>query len=316
MTFFEKKGLQEPMTFFDRKDAIDPMTPVDPSEKRTEFDRDIFLLNLRNQIDDAKRRQESIQALNPIDNRQCNQPIPASTVTENTGNMAQRFIKSRFVESEVVANQGPNTQNFNLLAQHVAVKSKKLKPIDLARKVKSSLILCVKNHEIYAYLNGYYKKMNQSEMEGLIWSICKDEVEQVGNKAILTGAYQLLVVDPALRVESLQSASNVVPFRNGLITLEAGCFIQLTPSYFVTFILNCEFSVGAINASCPNFDKYLSDVSGGDYLLIKRIWEVIGSCLTQDTNIKSIFLFQGITNSGKSVLANLLKALFPTANIK
>lgn len=66
-----------------------------------------------------------------------------------------------------------------------------------------------------------------------------------------------------------------------------------------------------MKSNCPNFDKYLEDVSGGDHLLIKRIWEVIGSCLTQDTNIKSIFLFQGITNSGKSVLANLLKALFP-----
>ena len=42
MTFFDKKDLQEPMTFFDRKDLIDPMTPVDPSEKRGEFDRDRF----------------------------------------------------------------------------------------------------------------------------------------------------------------------------------------------------------------------------------------------------------------------------------
>lgn len=311
MTFFDKKDLQEPMTFFDRKDLIDPMTPVDPSEKRGEFDRDRFLLNLRNQIDAAKRSRESIQGLILDDNCHYSESVPVPKDTENTGNITQRLIQSGLVKSEVVADQGSKSQRVNLLAPQGITKSKKPKPIDLAYKVKNALTMCVKNHEIYVYFNGHYKKMDQSEMEGVIWSMCKAEVEQVGNKSILTGAYQFLAVDPDLRVEKLQSALNVVPFRNGLVLLDTGYITQLSPSYFVTFTLNCEFPKNVTQPSCPNFDNYLEDVTGGDHLLMKRMWQFVGCCLTQDTNIKSIFLIQGITNSGKSVFVNLLKSFLP-----
>ena len=52
-------------------------------------------------------------------------------------------------------------------------------------------------------------------------------------------------------------------------------------------------------------------MTGGDPLLIRRIWQFLGCCLTQDMNIKAIFVLQGISNSGKSVLVNLLKSFFP-----
>lgn len=311
MDFINEQGLFEPMTFIDKSTLIDPMTPVDPSEKRAEFDRDYFLLNLRNQIDDAKRRQESIHGFIPMDDHQYSESVPVSTVNENTGSIEQRLIQSRLVKTDVVANQEANKQGVNLLALKGSMKSKKPKPIDLAYKVKSTLIMCVKNQTIYVYIDGCYKKMDQNEMEGVIWSVCKSEVEQVGNKSILTGAYQFLAVDPDLRVNNLQSALNVVPFRNGIVLLDTGYITQLSPSYFVTFTLNCDFPQNATQASCPNFDNYLEDVAGGDNLLIKRMWQFIGCCLTQDINIKSIFLIQGITNSGKSVFINLLKSFLP-----
>lgn len=307
----DRKQPVEPMTFFDKKNLIDPMTPVDPSEKRTEFDRDEFLLNLRNQLDEAKRERESATEAIPENNGQCSEHPTVSAAAENSEGIVHRFLQSGLVESDITANQAGNIQHINLLGKQVGVKNIKPKPIDMARKVKSTLILCVKDQDIYVYINGFYKKMDQNEMEGVIWSVCKSEVEQVGNKSILTGAYQLLTVDPDLRVDNLQSTLNVVPFRNGLLLLDTGYITQLTPSYFVTFTLNCEFPSDVAQAVCPAFDKYLEDVTGGDPLLIRRIWQFIGCCLTQDMNIKAIFVLQGISNSGKSVFANLLKSFFP-----
>lgn len=311
MAFIDRSRGIDPMTFIDRSKGIDPMTPVDPSEIRTEFDRDRFLLNLRNQLDEAKQEEKTATEAIPEYNCQCPEQTIVSAAAENSEGIVHRLFQSGLAKSDITANQVGNIQRINLLGKKVGVENKKPKPIDLARKVKSTLILCVKDQDIYVYINGYYKKMSQSDMEGVIWSVCKSEVEQVGNKSILTGAYQFLTVDPDLRVDNLQSALNVVPFRNGLILLDTGCITQLAPNYFVTFTLNCEFPVNVVKSSCPNFDKYLEDVSGGDPLLIRRIWEFIGSCLTQDMNIKSIFVLQGVTNSGKSVFVNLLKSFFP-----
>lgn len=311
MTFIDRSKGIEPMTFIDRSKGIDPMTPVDPSEKRTEFDRDRFLLNLRNQLDEAKRKRESATEAIPEYNCQYPEQTIVSAAAENSEGIVHRYLQSGLVKSDITANQAGNIQHINLLGKQVGVKNKKPKPIDLARRVKSALILCVKDQDIYVYINGYYKKMSQSDMEGVIWSVCKSEVEQVGNKSILTGAYQFLAVDPDLRVDNLQSALNVVPFRNGLVLLDTGYITQLTPSYFVTFTLNCEFPSDVARAECPAFDKYLEDVTGGDPLLIRRIWQFLGCCLTQDMNIKAIFVLQGISNSGKSVFVNLLKSFFP-----
>lgn len=184
-------------------------------------------------------------------------------------------------------------------------------PMDLVKKVKQNFSLCVKNHVVYLCVDGYYAPMEQNSMEGVIWAVCRAEVEKVGNKAILSGAYQLLTIDPDLQADNLESASNVVPFKNGLIRLDDGMYSPLTPAYFVTFTLNCEFPLNYGFPICPTFDKYLEDVSGGDGTLIMRIWQFIGYCLTQDTNAKAIFVLQGITSSGKSVLVNVLKAFFP-----
>lgn len=61
---------------------------------------------------------------------------------------------------------------------------------------------------------------------------------------------------------------------------------------------------------CPAFDKFLFQVSNGNLALISRIWEFLGYALTPDTAAKMLFLLQGVPNSGKSVLTELLSKLF------
>ena len=58
-------------------------------------------------------------------------------------------------------------------------------------------------------------------------------------------------------------------------------------------------------------DRFLYQIAGGDPVLIKRIWQVIGYCLVpQDNRAKRFFLFQGLGNTGKSVLGSLLSAFY------
>ena len=80
----------------------------------------------------------------------------------------------------------------------------------------------------------------------------------------------------------------------------------------MTFALNCDLARASHQSEeCPAFDKFLYDITGGDELLIKRIWEFVGYCLTQDTNAKVYFVLQGVPDSGKSLLCNLVMEYFP-----
>lgn len=230
-----------------------------------------------------------------------------------TGPLSERLKQMGILKKAPAAIQpSPSATAFEL---HPVSASRKEGPtsMSLLNKVKACRAICVKDHKVYLFKYGCYMFMSQSDMEEEIWSICEMEIRQVGNRSIISGAYQLMTIDPSLRVENLHSAQNLVPFRNGLLCLDDGSFLWPSPMYFVTFTLNCDYPLDPSTVACTAFEKYLQDVSGGDILLIARIWEFLGYCLTQDVNAKAIFVLQGITNSGKSVLTNLIKAFFPRA---
>lgn len=65
----------------------------------------------------------------------------------------------------------------------------------------------------------------------------------------------------------------------------------------------------------PYFSKFLNRISGGNYILQDRIWEMIGYILTPDTSGKVFFLLQGVPNSGKSILGRLIESFFPQGQV-
>lgn len=66
---------------------------------------------------------------------------------------------------------------------------------------------------------------------------------------------------------------------------------------------------------CPYMDQFLNSISAGDPLIVERIWQMIGYLITP-TNQKRLFILSGVPNSGKSVLGNLIRALFPPTQIE
>lgn len=105
----------------------------------------------------------------------------------------------------------------------------------------------------------------------------------------------------------------MIAFQNGVLDRKTGSLYNSSPDKFVTFKLKCSYVENLSYSPC--FDGLLSDISGGDPLLIRRIWEVIGYCLTPDTSAKSIFVFQGVPNSGKSLLTSIIESFFPEDNV-
>lgn len=169
--------------------------------------------------------------------------------------------------------------------------------------------------EVYIYnaASGAYEKRTQNEVERIIMARYRDFIREYGNGTLIEKVYKLLLKEPQIvRNDVPVSDPTKIAFANCTLDLQTGCTGPHSPAYVVTFALNCDLARASHQSEeCPAFDKFLYDITGGDELLIKRIWEFVGYCLTQDTNAKVYFVLQGVPDSGKSLLCNLVMDYFP-----
>ena len=169
--------------------------------------------------------------------------------------------------------------------------------------------------EVYIYNteSGAYKRRTQNEVERMIMDLYRDIIRECGSGTMIEKVYKLLLKEPKIvRTDVPVSDPTKIAFANCVLDLQTGYTGPHSPAYYVTFALNCDLA-RAIHQSeeCPAFDKFLYDITGGDKLLMQRIWEFVGYCLTQDTNAKVFFVLQGVPDSGKSLLCNLIMDYFP-----
>ena len=102
-----------------------------------------------------------------------------------------------------------------------------------------------------------------------------------------------------------------VTFENGTLDLKTGQLHPHSPQYFTTYCLKCQYNPSFANLSTPYFDTFLHQMSGGDRLLEARVLEFIGYCLVPDLDGRVIFLLQGYSGAGKSLISNFLRSLYP-----
>lgn len=301
MKFYDKSQLIQPMTFFDKPPWADVLgteekqPPMSKEQFLTELDMESEASDRKGFISTARKgtgvSAESAARVLGIPKRE-----PQLQVAVAGGNMpaaAQTGTVSPM--PDLVQIQPPSG------------KKDGPTPLDLVKKMKAYRIIIVRDNTLYLYTEGYYMALEKAEAETEIWIVCREEVEKAGSRSILTGAYQLLLIDPDLKATQLLPSDGLIPFRNGLLRLEDGMLLPHSPMYFITFVIQCDYTPAY---GCPVFEQYLRDVTGGDLQLIDRMWEFIGCCLTK-VDMKRIFVVQGRTNGGKSVLINLLQNLFP-----
>lgn len=98
-------------------------------------------------------------------------------------------------------------------------------------------------------------------------------------------------------------------FKNGYVDNQTGQMINYVPDYFPTMYVEAEF-LGNQPLSHPITDMFLDSISGGDHILIKRHWEVLGYCISSDAMAKRIFTLIGESgDNGKSTYLNFLCSL-------
>lgn len=166
---------------------------------------------------------------------------------------------------------------------------------------------------------GYYAPIDQRGIEELLLNQFYHIVVASGSPSIVKKCAELIIRKRPIAVSSAD--------KNGILCLQGGylplnnlentvfCPYSNSEQVYRTYHIN---SIGyldmhnwgtAKNLGTPNMDLFLRTIACNNPYIITRIWQMIGYLLTPDTNGKCFFLLQGVPNSGKSVIGNLIRAL-------
>jgi len=115
-----------------------------------------------------------------------------------------------------------------------------------------------------------------------------------------------------------QEGRNFIAFHNGL--LDVGQFIEEpkteiqphTSDWFSVNVLPFDYDGDAV---CPNWEAFMTQVSGGDPTWIAGLAMMFGYLLSSDTSQQKCFLLQGAPRSGKGTIARILREMLGKHNV-
>ena len=158
------------------------------------------------------------------------------------------------------------------------------------------------------YQQGYYALKSSENVKRIIMEVCRSAVEQCGSANFVDQIFKILKTEPKLFIRP-DFNCNCVAFDDCVLDLDRWERIVPTPAILVTTHLRASFSRGE-RTDCPEFKRFLADVTLGNPVLQERIWQAVGYLLVPDQHGKAMILLQGRKHSGKSVLVNVVKRCF------
>lgn len=138
---------------------------------------------------------------------------------------------------------------------------------------------------------------------------------ELNNKSSLRGykdLYDCLVTDPQIECSEPEDEPIYAPLENGILDLMEWKLYPHSPDQITFTCIKAKYDP---QAKCQIFEEYLQRVTGGDFLLSKRVWMAIGYLLIYPARGKFFIFMKGIGNSGKSVLGSFIRRLYPKESI-
>ena len=185
----------------------------------------------------------------------------------------------------------PKAANAATIANHIAA----------TRKIR------IYQEHIYWYANGWYHLLQTGELRRLMRALCTADIEKHSSNRVFEDIEVFLLSNSKLLAEPPGNHS-LLCIQNGIYDMTTNTISPHTPAYFFTHCLNV--SLPTLCHGTPHFDNFIGFITGNDYALQMRIWQMLGYIFACDTDGKVFFLLQGVSNSGKSVLLELLRSMF------
>ncbi len=181
-------------------------------------------------------------------------------------------------------------------------------PYSVAQAVASAMRFWSRSGVQYVFneVHGVYQKTTERDLVGLIYQYARAAVESEGRPSFARDVVRILMDDARFQVPEWAFAPQFIAFKNATLDIRRQVTWPHSPDRFVTRAINASWTSGAPHEA---FDRFLQFATGGEDELIDRIWAMLGYILVPDNAAKCIFILEGVPNSGKSLLVNLLRYL-------
>lgn len=170
------------------------------------------------------------------------------------------------------------------------------------------------NDDFYIYEDGYYKRITDNEIKGFL--------QENINPYVRTG----YVIDDIFNMwkyntkmladkKEVNKHNHLLNLKNGIYNLKTNKF---TPEHdkneLMTIQINAKYKEGLTKEDGQTWHKYLN-FALPEQELQEILQEIMGYCLTRYVNAKKFFVFDGVTDSGKSKIIEILTYLIGDENV-
>ena len=288
----------------------DALRSTDPDEVDTEqnerewkamWDDDAWDRAREFELFDPEYPVEELEAQEETD---ANQRLPAPVQT----NTAQSVALVKTSGSPAQAIQPVHGAVLPRPAQNAVRGRVGITPYEAAQGLIQTIPMFCIGKGWLVYQQGYYALKSSENVKRIIMEVCRPAVEQCGSANFVDQIFKILKTEPKLFIRP-DFNCNCVAFDDCALDLDRWERIVPTPTILVTTHLRASFSRGE-RTDCPEFKRFLADVTLGNPVLQERIWQAVGYLLVPDQHGKAIILLQGRKHSGKSVLVNVVKRCF------
>lgn len=209
-----------------------------------------------------------------------------------------------FVSQTAPEGTGFNTGNLTHLDYAAIFVAKKHVVREKKRRDSDTVVLYMWDDEEHLY-----SKISQKQLTATLKSFWPENLVE-NNTAIErlanTIRYKLA---PELDNSELHIADgNQTFFPNGYFDIKSGHFCPCdTSAWFHNFCFTYDYDENAPNPEY--FDQILGQIFEYDETKVKLAYQIIGALISEVRSLKEIYVFQGVTNSGKTTLASIILKL-------
>lgn len=289
------------------KDALRSTDPdeVDMKQREREWkmtwDDDAWDQAREFELFDPEYPVEELEAQEETD---ANQRLPAPVQTNTTQSVA--LVKTSGSPAQAI--QPVHGTVLSRPAQNAVRGRVGITPYEAAQGLIQTIPMFCIGKGWLVYQQGYYALESSENVKRIIMEVCRPTVEQCGSANFVDHIFKILKTEPKLFIRP-DFNCNCVAFDDCVLDLDRWERLVPTPAILVTTHLRASFSRGK-RTDCPEFKRFLADVTLGNPVLQERIWQAVGYLLVPDQHGKAIILLQGRKHSGESVLVNVVKRCF------
>lgn len=163
------------------------------------------------------------------------------------------------------------------------------------------------DNKLYCYNRAFYEPADDKELDGKITKEFHDIIAAGGGANLVREISYFTVRENRIRKTYDDISDNYICLQNGLLNLNTGHLVPHTPSIITLYGINGQYLSGGMTAQI--FEDFLRAAGLGNPEFSRLVKQMIGCCLTPDIKPKRIFVIHGKSNTGKSVLVNLIQHL-------